>query len=465
MFGSSFDASRSESKRHRDERGFAMIVMSMMLLFILIPAAGLAIDVGLMYLVQSRLSGAVDAAALAGARALSRGSDDPTQKANGEAMANAYFNANFPPGYFFSTNAHVSSHGATDSQFIRSITTTASVDLPLLFMRILRMSSSHISASAKATRRDANVMLVLDRSGSLANSHSCGSMKTAASSFVEKFTEQRDYVGMVSFGTGSHVDDALSQTFKSSVEGHIAQISCVGATNSSQALWDAYRELVTLGQGGALNVILFFTDGRPTAVTEDFPIKGSSTCDHKSIPKLGVLTFGGSAPYGLFNPAAPLPPVSGSRDLAVINESSCYFYDDYSRVTNDVSNAPKTDHWQNSLTATNYRSTRTSGTGLDITSASNIEAFSTNAADHAAYRIRHGDTITGVGSLPNVVIFTIGYGNDVDDVLLKRIANDPSAPASNVTTGQPGLYVYAPTMADLDQAFTRVASEILRLAQ
>ena len=61
-----------------------------------------------------------------------------------------------------------------------------------------------------------------------------------------------------------------------------------------------------------------------------------------------------------------------------------------------------------------------------------------------------------------MIIFAIGLG-DVDDVLLKRMANDPGANNYNSTLPA-GLYVYAPTAADLDQAFTRVASEILRLA-
>jgi len=51
----------------------------------------------------------------------------------------------------------------------------------------------------------------------------------------------------------------------------------------------------------------------------------------------------------------------------------------------------------------------------------------------------------------------------VDHDLLLRIANDPTSP-SYVSTQPTGLYVYAPTTAQLNEAFARVASEILRLA-
>src|SRR4051812_6336747 len=144
-------STRPRGRGRRNQRGFVLIIGTLMLVFILIPTVGLAIDVGLVYLVQTRLSAAVDAAALAGARALSRGSDDPSQRANAQTTANTYFNVNFPSGYFFSANAHVDSVAAVDSSYVRSVTTTGSVDLPLLFMRMFNQTATTIGASAKAT--------------------------------------------------------------------------------------------------------------------------------------------------------------------------------------------------------------------------------------------------------------------------------------------------------------------------
>jgi Mg-chelatase subunit ChlD len=440
-----------------------------MIVFVLLPAAGLAVDVGMLYLAQSMLSAAVDASVLAGARALSRGADDAAQRSNAEATANTYFRADFPPGYLWSTGLDISSTAATDATNLRSITTNASVNVPLIFMRFFRVDGTTVRASAKATRRDVNVMIVLDRSGSLANSGACAPLKAAAAGFVDKFAETRDNLGLITFATSSRVDYAPAQTFKTQVESTINKVVCTGATSSAQALWQGYQQLVALNQAGALNAIVFFTDGRPTAVTENFPIRSNSSCQSKT-PKLGVLTvsYNGSTPVdpmGLYLQDAPPQPFS--QDLTVIaSKNNCKFASHQNQVDSDVSNAPTVDYWGNSLIATGYRSVQSSGSGLDVSQAQNVENFSINAADHAALRIRRGDPDPAQGnrSLNGTVIFAIGMG-DVDDTLLKRMANDPSLSPNPVGAGNQGRYVYAANATDLDQAFTRVASELLRLAK
>ncbi|HTP36055.1 MAG TPA: VWA domain-containing protein [Candidatus Acidoferrales bacterium] len=457
------------SDRRKTRRGYILLFSALTTIMILVPAAGLAIDLGLMYLVQTLLSASTDAAVLAGARALSRGSDDATQHANAQATANAFFQANFPNGYLNSSNLQVSSLATTDSTYMRSVATNASVVAPLVFMRVFGVNSVTLHASSTATRRDVNVMIIMDRSGSLANSGSCTPLKAAAVNFVEKFSEGRDNLGLITFATSSRVDNAVSGTFKTQVESTLNSVVCTGATSSAQALWQGYQQLVGLAQQGALNAIVFFTDGRPTAVTESFPIKNNSNCSSRTA-KLGVLTLGynGTTPQnsmGLYNQNAPAQPFSSDLTL-ISSKTSCAFASDQTRVSSDVQYAPATDYWGNSLTATAYRSTTTSGAGLDVVSAQNVENFSTNAADHAALRIRRGDPDPSQGnkSLSGVTIYTIGLG-DVDDVLLKRIANDPSLSPNPVAAGNQGRYIYAADATALDLAFTRVASQILRLAQ
>jgi Mg-chelatase subunit ChlD len=468
MFASCFKADAARAPNPRARRGFVLVTAAGIVLLVLLPAIGLAIDVGMMYLVQLRLSAASDAAALAGARALSRGSDDAAQRANAEATANTYFHANFPAGYFASTNVQVSSVAATDSAYMRSVTTTSRVDLPFLFLRALRLDQTTLRATVKSTRRDVNIMIVMDRSGSLQTSGACAPLKAAAVNFVEKFAEGRDNVGLVTFATGSRVDVHLTSTFKTTVETTVNNLVCTGATNSAQGLWQSYQELAGLAQTGALNVIVFFTDGRPTAVTETFPIKTTSPCTplHSATPKLGVITLG-SVTQGLYRWAAPVQPLPS--DVTVITDhAGCKFFTSgVTSVTTDVPYAPLTDYWGNSLNPANaYRSVTLSAPGLSITSATNVENFSTNAADHAGLRIRRGDpdAMNANRTLAGVTIFSIGLG-DVDEVLLKRIANDRSLTPNPVAAGNLGLYVYAANATELDLAFTRVASEMLRLAR
>ena len=468
MYAFCIEPGAARAGNRRGRRGFVLLVAAAMVFLVLLPAIGLSVDVAMMYLVQMRLSAASDAASLAGARALNRGSDDATQRANAEATADTYFYSNFPSGYFGTSNAHVQNVAAIDSTSMRSITSTASVDLPLVFLRALGRDHITLQTSSKSTRRDVNIMIVMDRSGSLATSGACAPLKAAAVNFVAKFAEGRDNVGLITFATSSRVDVALSMTFKTSVTSTLNSVTCTGATNSAQALWEAYVELAGLAQAGALNVIVFFTDGRPTAVTENFPILTTSPCTplHTAPPKLGVITLA-SVAQGLYTWAAPAQPLAS--DISVITgHAGCKFYTkDATYVTTDVAYAPPTDYWGNSLKPANaYLAVTTSGAGFSIATAANVQNFSTNAADNAAFRIRGGapDVNHANRTLAGVTIFSIGLG-DVDDVLLKRIANDRSLTPNPVAAGNQGLYVYAANATELDQAFTRVASEMLRLAQ
>jgi Flp pilus assembly protein TadG len=365
-----------ESPARKRKRGYILLFAGLMTLMILVPATGLAIDLGLMYLVETLLSASADASVLAGARALSRGSDDVSQHANAEATANTFFQANFPNGYLTSTNPHVSSVANTDDTYLRSVTTTASVDVPLIFMRVFGVNTVTLHANATATRREYH-----DHHGPIGvagNSGSCTQLKSAAVSFVEKFAEGRDYLGLVTFATSSRVDSPLSTTFKSPVESILNRVVCTGATSSAQALWQGYQQLVGLNQTGALNAIVFFTDGRPTAVTASYSIQSNSSCSSRT-PKLGVLTLGynGTTPQnsmGLYLQDAPPQPFSSDLTL-ISSRTNCKFASDQTKVSSDVQYAPLTDYWGNSLTATAYRTTTTSGAGLDIVSAQNVENF------------------------------------------------------------------------------------------
>jgi len=443
------------SARRGTQKGYVLIFGALTLFFVLVPASGLAIDVGMMYVVKSLLSAASDGAALAGARAFSRGSDDASQRANAESTANSYLNANFPSGYMWSTNLQVNSVAGTDSQYVRSLTTTASVQLPLVFLRFFRTESTTVSASSKATRRDANVMFVMDRSTSLQQSGSCTPLKNAAENFIDKFAEGRDNVGLITFGTNSRVDNPLSTTFKTAITATLTNLSCNGYTNTAQGLWQAYDALVNLNQTGALNVLLLFTDGLPTAVTEDFPVKASpDQCTPKNPPILGVAIDNATGLY-----AKDYPP----DQQTVSGTSNCNFPSSLSHLQY----APSVDHWGNMLDTsgsyTRYKTVTYSGGHITL-SSTNIQNGATNAADSAAWRIRSGSLDNGK-SLPNVFIYAIGYGSGADNTLLKRISNDPSLSPNPVAAGAQGRYEYAGDATQLNDAFTRVASQVLRLAQ
>jgi len=90
-------------KRSRKRQRGVILIMLTLTLMVIVPMAGLAFDVGLLYLIRTKLSAAVDAAVLAGARSLSRGLDLSSQIASAESTAHQYFNANFPDGLYGTT--------------------------------------------------------------------------------------------------------------------------------------------------------------------------------------------------------------------------------------------------------------------------------------------------------------------------------------------------------------------------
>ena len=464
--------------RSLKERGISLIFTAMTLVFI-VPMVGLAIDAGILYTVKGKLQMAVDAASLAAARALSRGNDDATQQSNATAEAEAYVLLNFPSGYFSvpTPTFGVNNSGISIDESVanqRSVSVTAYVNAPLYFLRWLGTNSTTVSATATAVRRDVNVAIVMDRSGSLSISNSCTPLKGAAVSFVNKFANGRDNVALVTFATSSMPDFPIADNFQTaspSVPTILNLVSCTGGTNTGQGLWEGYQQLVTLNQPNALNVVLLFTDGYPNTFTATYPIKASSSCTLKN-PKTGVLAAGYSNPltqpttpsaiFGIMNSLATTQPVASDQTpgppAAQGGDAGCSYASNLQSVANDIQSIPTLDFWGNNMNS-GYQPVTMSGGTISVIPMS-VQNAGWNAADSAALRIRQSTTI------PNIRIFSIGLGNSggVPADFLERVANDPRG--SNFDSNYPaGTYVFAPTSSDISDAFAQVASAILHLAR
>ena len=462
-----------------NQRGISLIFTAMSLVFI-VPMVGLAIDAGILYTVKGKLQMAVDAASLAAARALSRGNDDTSQQSNAKAVAEEYVLMNFPSGYFnvssptFGTgNSGISIDESVANQ--RSVSVTAYVTAPLYFLRWLGSTNTTVSATATAVRRDVNVVIVMDRSGSLALSNSCTPLKNAAISFVSKFANGRDNMALVTFATSSIPDFAVANNFQTaspSVPTILNSITCTGGTNTAQGLWQGYQQLVTLNQPNALNVVLLFTDGYPNTFTATYPIKNTSSCTNKN-PKTGVLAAAYANPltqpttpsaiFGIMNYVATAQPMSSDVTVGPAgNYAGCSYSSNWTNsatsVGNDIQYIPTSDFWGNNM-ITGYQAVTMSGGNINVDPMS-VQNAGWNAADSSGLRIRQSV------SVPNIRTYTIGLGNSggVPADFLERVANDPRA--SNYDPNYPaGSYHYAPTTADISDAFSQVASEILHLAR
>jgi hypothetical protein len=121
--------------------------------------------------VQSRLSAALDAAGLAGARVMF----SPTR----DADIQMYFAANFPPGFMGAT---VTGPIITASSDNTVLTLTASANVDTSFMRVLGFENMNVASSSQITRQTEMLELVMavDISGSMGSGVSGGGSRISA---------------------------------------------------------------------------------------------------------------------------------------------------------------------------------------------------------------------------------------------------------------------------------------------
>src|SRR6185312_5047835 len=217
------------------------------------------------YWTKAKLSAAVDAAALAVGRDLS-GSSTTT--------AQTYVYANLPPGWLGTTYSPAPSATVQDNtptSGTRRVTVSASVTVPLYFMRILGQSSATVAASGVSQRRDVDIILVIDRSYSMQIAGVCGTLISSAKSFVNNFDDTRDTLSLISFSTTANADFAPNIGFKSAINNKLDTTVCNGYTNTAAALNLAYNQITSIPSASTkLNVIVFFTDGIPDAIQARF---------------------------------------------------------------------------------------------------------------------------------------------------------------------------------------------------
>lgn len=540
-------------EKRRGENGIITLLGSVMLFLLVLPLLGLAIDVGVMFMIKSKLQAAVDGAALAAARGLSQELDLASQQGAARDVAGRWLRANFPAGWMGVSpipNPVVTFPPAPPRTIIVNV--TASLDAPTWFMKILGFDRITVRGLGEATRRFVNIAMVIDRSGSLYQSGSCGAVQQAATAFIQSFVNGQDRLGLITFGTNYRVDFPMSYNFASgspNMATMMGQLYCYGYTNAAAAYWTGYQQLVNLNDQGALNVILFFTDGMPNTLTFGMASDGTdnrlpqktlttpqtytdpygfgysnadkSRCKDSSgrtstnaawnpTPLTGVLGPIG----GVYMKDAAAYPASAAVDAVRIGEAegnhanACAFnaYFNSNRVIGtggspsralagpgftamfDVAYVPEEDIFRNRtgagyggaapyVSVQRYPSTWPAsyrdriridnlaicGSGCTLAVNDNIARAGMNALDYAAQRARADSAARNL----HVYTYAIGLGNGaggVDDELLRRVANDPTAGNFNPALPE-GKYVATPTAAQLNQAFTEIASSVLRLTK
>jgi Flp pilus assembly protein TadG len=299
---------RGPGSRIADRRAGSVVVMfTLMLPFVLVPLVGLAIDGTMLYTVHLKLQTAVDGAAIAAAQSLSSGLTFAVQKAAAEKTADQFLRANIlvsggiggSQGFWRAYNLNDTTCNGNpcivaaqdDTNKRRTVSVAATVQVPLLFMRIMGFNASTVGASGMAARRDVVLVLVLDRSSSMGPA--LAALQSGATYFVSQFQPSRDRLGLVVFGGSAIIaypsgdwlkdpqaaglsgpDTSWASTPDSSAAPNIYtsinNIAIDSNTGTAEALMYAWDEIKAAAQPGALNVIVLFTDGQPNGITAKF---------------------------------------------------------------------------------------------------------------------------------------------------------------------------------------------------
>lgn len=413
----------------------AILLMVALGMVVILGMTGLALDLGRGYLERARLSRAVDAGVLAGARSLRMGQE----AARRQALAVAEANGVGPGGRTELLDVHFGRNDHGES----TVGMTARRRLPTTFMRVLGRTEMDVASSAVAAVPPVDMVLVLDQSGSLDRMDAWDDLQAAAKQFVRHFDDAMDQMGLVSFQVRATHRRWMDHHFTNEVEAAIDAMRSAGDTNTGEGLRFALEQFQSnrLGER-SVKVVVFFTDGRPTAFRGVLGPAGPPD--------------GGSAlgPFESSGPGAGSLPADDRIMAVFVVQRNCsgvgcvrgYFDDPESLGTDRIANpdgcASVTNCWGRWTEPTVRDKARRAG--LEVANAVREEG---------------------------VHLYTIGLGDPTaDDPLLvpdldylRELANedgvtDPDQPR--------GKSYFAPSATELRAVFDQVAQDLLvRLAQ
>jgi len=432
------------------ERG-QMLVMIALIIPVLVVFAGLAIDGGLLYATKAKLQKSVDAACM----------DTMMNLAGGQSSAATYgtqiFDANFgsnPP--VPSITFPIDPSGAL------VVKVTATLNYPTVFMKYVPgFANIPITATAQASRGRLAMSIVLDRSGSMDNSHDRGgaALQYAVPAFISYFNDTLDEVGMVSFASSSSIDFPIGYTFKTAITNKVKALSFVGGTfgtgigdNPSQSstvgppLWMAQQQvdsIVPLPGENLVKVVVYFTDGLMNTVQDKF-----------NCPSAKVINYGG---YDVSSGDQSTTPdffdISNGTDWGTVSTSSgsrgAFPYDSNRDYCKNSSGQYITTFYSQ------YYKAQKSFIQSTVTAEAKYRALQTATA------MRSEDK--------PVFIYVIGLGSGVSSdtqAFLAQIANDPAYATYNAS--QPaGMFLYVPDCpsatctSELTVAFQAIAAKVM----
>lgn len=447
------------------QRG-AIAIMVALSMVLLLAVVGLAIDAGLAYMVKARLNAAVDSAALAGARAVTIGNTQAEQIASAQANAADFFAANIPSNYLLSAPRLISTN-VTFSAGTATIDVNAEAPMPVSFMQIVGFKSLNPVAYAQTIRKDLDMAVVVDTSGSLAATGA--GVISATTTFLNAFNVTQDRVALIHFASGAEVDNPIATTSRgfnrTSMLANVAAFSFKGGTSSVEGVWNARNQLNSIAaiNRSSQRVIVFFSDGVPSSFGTTLNFKNSVACPSSiatTAPPVALLGAIDSVGQGLFRL---------DTESTWLTPSNCNF--DASSISSVVSKLPD---WYNAHASSVQEFPIVTSTPRVVTSDMSTSTTALRNIDRAARNLV--EAVAAKARDEGVFVFTLGLGsslkvksgvdNEVGEDVLKCMANVADGPARCYNAAKPvGMYCYAATTADLTPCFSKLASAILRISK
>jgi Flp pilus assembly protein TadG len=277
------------SERMRSESGSVLIMVGFMI-FLLIMAVGVAVDMTRAQILQQRISTALDAAGLAAAQTVGSPPTGMPTQTWADQEASRYFNANFPTGYLGSSTVALAPvqfpNGDTSTLALSATTSQAPV-----FMQTFGVTSMNVGAKSQVTRTNnqqgMELVLVLDDSSSMNGAVNASNssvskidaLKTAINGsgglldilFGGNDTAPNLYVGVVPFSEAVNIAGAPAGNWMNGADpnGSAAMYpytsrweGCVTARSSTTI--SSTESAVTIA-GSPVNITLDISDDVPSA--------------------------------------------------------------------------------------------------------------------------------------------------------------------------------------------------------
>ncbi len=243
--------------RIADERGAILVFVAVSLVGI-IGVSGLAIDL----VTKIRLSRAVDAAAI---EAASNSRLGVTQaEASGRAVAALNGIVDGVDGISLSLSFDLNLYGET------TVTARASQSIPTTLAKVLGQDELDLSTEAVAAVPPVDMVFVLDQSGSLEVQGVWDDLQAAANQFVTHFDDSLDQIGLVHYQIRAEDAFVIDGLFTTSITNAINNMNSAGDTNTGEGLRLARKQMKSkVVRERSAKVVVFFTDGRPTAFRDD----------------------------------------------------------------------------------------------------------------------------------------------------------------------------------------------------